>query len=150
MSADADVGTYDNGVWIIGDLSAGESVVTVINTIVTTTEHVNLTNIVIANTGSNETDLTNNEANATVEIEPVVDVAVDVKVNQTTVQKNDTLSWNITATNNGPSLAENVNVTNLLTEGVEFVDVIVPEGTSYDNETHVWNKVNCLMMKLYL
>ena len=141
-SYEASVGTFANGVWTIGNLESSKSVTLTLVTKIKATTAVNITNSVNVTTTSNDTNKSNNKANSTVEVTPICDLAVNVTVNQTIVNKGDVISWNVTINNYGPSVGENTNVTIKLPDGVEFVDVIVPSGTSYDNVTHIWTVGN--------
>src|SRR5476651_1626254 len=128
--------TSGTGVWNIGALANGASatlaITATVNTLVPTTN-------TATKTAENEADNTaaNNSASATVT--PVAaDIAVTKTVNNSAPNQNTNVIFTITATNNGPSDATGVQVTDLLPAGLAFVSAAPSAGT-YTSGTGVWN-----------
>jgi uncharacterized repeat protein (TIGR01451 family) len=79
----------------------------------------------------------------TVGIPPIVIRTADIEVNKTvdnrTTYINETVTFNVTATNNGPNDATGVIVTEVLPIGLTYVSHDECPCTSYDPLTGVWN-----------
>uniref|UniRef100_UPI00388DF5C8 hypothetical protein n=1 Tax=Methanobrevibacter sp. TaxID=66852 RepID=UPI00388DF5C8 len=136
ISASADVGSFDKDtrIWEIGKLDANKPVSLVLVTKINAEG--NITNIVIANTTTHESDKTNNEANNTTVANPICDLEIVKKVDSTVVYLNDSVIWTIEVINHGPSVAENVVVRDVLPEGISLV-IAIPSTGSYSNG--IWN-----------
>jgi LPXTG-site transpeptidase (sortase) family protein len=138
VSAAPSVGTYASGtgVWNIGALANGASatlsIVATVNTTVSTTN-------TATKTAENQPDPAagNNSANAT--INPVsADIAVTKAVDNTRPNQGTNVTFTVTATNNGPSNATGVLVTDLLPAGLTFVSAVPSGATTYNSGTGVW------------
>ncbi|WP_442506671.1 beta strand repeat-containing protein [Novipirellula sp. SH528] len=68
-----------------------------------------------------ENDITNNSDDVSITVLPVFDVVVDKTVNVTNAQPNDTVIYTVTLTNNGPSSAANVVLSDAVPAGLTFV-----------------------------
>lgn len=75
-----------------------------------------------------ENDTTNNSDSADITVTPQADVTIVKAVDLTEAQAGSNLVYTITVTNNGPSPATNVNVTDTLPAGVNFVSGTGPNG----------------------
>ena len=128
-------GTFENGIWTIGNLANGTNVTLKIYSRVldTITSVVNVTNT--ANVTCNETDwnLTNNEDNATVKLVPLPE---PVKaVNNTAPYYNEFIEYYLTVVNVGGVTYVNVlNVTDSLPDGLKFISASV-SGADVINQT---------------
>ena len=101
--------------WSIGDMDPYTSkVLTIVTKAV---KEGNLTNIVVVTTDTNETNSSNNKANNTTQVDPICDLVISKAVNASVINLNETVSWTINVTNNGPSVAKNVVVTDTLPAG---------------------------------
>ena len=113
-------GSYDGSIFSIGNISVGEKVVIKIITLVEATG--NFTNY--ANVSSDEYDwnLTNNEDDEPIHVNPAVDLAVLKSVSDSNPHFNDVVTWTIEIVNNGPDAAHNVTVFDLLPIALIWID----------------------------
>ena len=128
-------GTYSDGVINIGTLSVGEKLkVEIISKVNRTGTIVNFANI----TGYEyDSDLSNNKDNASVFVNPACDLEVIKKVNVTNPNYGDIVNWNIIVRNNGPDVAHEVKVIDVLPKSLIWVD---DDGNGkYDLKTGIWN-----------
>jgi LPXTG-site transpeptidase (sortase) family protein len=138
VSAVPSVGTYvsGTGIWNLGALANGASATLAITATVNTTAAATNT---ATKTAENQPDPVagNNSASAT--INPVAaDIAITKTVSNTLPNQNSNVTFTITATDNGPSDATGVQVTDLLPAGLTFVSAVPSAGT-YTAGTGVWN-----------
>ena len=84
------------------------------------------TGTVVADAGESDTD--NNDAAVDITITPVTDLQVSQSVNAADAVPGDELTYTVTVTNDGPSPASNVVVTDNLPDGVTFVSGTGPDG----------------------
>ena len=106
--------------WFIGDLDAGESV----SLTLTTKANKSDDDIVLVGkveTSTFELNEDNNEDNESLEVLPVCDLVISISPDNNPVNVGETVNWIINVTNNGPDKASDVNVTNSLPEGLEFI-----------------------------
>ena len=98
------------------------------------------TNVAVVKAKENDTEF-NNETNITVD--PVVNLAVNKTVNATNVIVGDLVEFTINVTNNGPSNATGVNITDRLDSAFEFIADLNPDA-SYADGVVSWNidKIN--------
>ena len=66
------------------------------------------------------------------------DPAVDIQVNQSYTQNGSYVTYTITAANNGPDDATNVQITDSLPSGLKYVSSTTSQGT-YNPSTGIWN-----------
>ncbi|MCR5026006.1 MAG: DUF11 domain-containing protein [Methanobrevibacter sp.] len=111
-------GYYINDIWTIGELDIGEKVNLEIITKINRTG--NFTNIV--NVSGNEYDhnISNNEANKSIFVNPAIDLEVTKKVNNTSPNYNGLVKWTVTVRNNGPDNANNIEMHDILPENLKF------------------------------
>ena len=88
--------------------------------------------------GGGETNTTNDTASDPTNIVSSADIAVAKTVSNATPNQNTNVTFNVTVTNNGPSNATGVQVTDLLPAGLTFVSAAPSAGT-YTAGTGVWN-----------
>ena len=113
-------GDYANNVWNIGDLDCNETVVLNIRTLVDVTDAV-VINVANVTSDTPESDLTNNNDSATVDIGHEADLEVIKVVSNSTPKKGDIITWTVTVTNNGPDRAVDVVVSDDLPAGLIYV-----------------------------
>ena len=113
----------DEGVWYIGDLARYDWRQLVIVTQVIETG--NFTNVVCVTSTENDTNMSNNNASIpNITAKPVVDLAVTKDVNVTSgfVNVTDFIKYTVTVINYGPYDGTNVNVTEVLSPYLKFID----------------------------
>jgi uncharacterized repeat protein (TIGR01451 family) len=81
--------------------------------------------------------LTNNSAAATVTVVQDSDLAVAKTVNKAAAKIGDPLTYTVTVTNHGPSLATGVHLTEKLPAAVSLVSA-TPNAGTYDTATNIW------------
>lgn len=112
---------YTTGVWTIGDLANNNASVTLIITTQINVTNANITNIAVVNSTVYDPNETNNEDNETITVPPVADVEITKLVSNPTPKYGDEITWTIRVTNNGPDTAVNVQVTDIIPQGLELV-----------------------------
>ncbi|MBQ9159840.1 MAG: DUF11 domain-containing protein [Methanobrevibacter sp.] len=125
-------GDYSDGEWKIGSLNVGG------------VEYLNITGIVnavgdisnYAEASCNEHDWNeaNNYDSAFVEVEAIIDLAVEKFVNNSSPNYGDIITWTIVVTNNGPNVASNVRLEDSLPDGLTML-----ESSSDDYDGLFWN-----------
>ena len=113
-------GNYANNVWTIGDLANGSSATLKIWTKVNVTAAV-ITNVANVTSDTPDSDLTNNNDSATIDVGHEADLEVIKIVSNHTPNKGDIIIWTVTVTNNGPDGAVDVIVTDVLPEGLIYI-----------------------------
>lgn len=82
-------------------------------------------------TATGDTDPSNNTSTAVVTtLTPTADLGVTKNVSATNAEPGDQLTYTILVTNNGPSVAQGVTLTDVLPAGVTFVSGTGPGGTA--------------------
>ena len=144
LSAKGTKGSFDNGIWTVGDLDNGEIVTLVLTTKVTVSGGT-IENIVVANSSTYDPNITNNMDKEVAKPQPKVvpkpsaDLEIIKEANVDKVKVGDKIIWTITVINYGPDKAENVVVTDLIKEGkLLFISAKVTKGifNAYDG---TWN-----------
>ena len=128
-------GKYDaaTGKLIIGNLTVGKSIIVNIITMVNKTGFINNE----ANVTANEYDynLTNNKDNASINVNPAIDLSVVKSVNNTNPNYHDLITWTLTVKNNGPDVAHDVKVFDKLPSSLIFQSA----PSAYNSLTGYWN-----------
>lgn len=128
-------GRYDHetGLLNISDLKVGENIVFKITTLV------NRTGIIVngANITSieNDTDMSNNYDEHTINVNPACDLAIVKTVNSSNPRYRDHITWTVEVTNNGPDIAHNVTVQEILSKALIYLE----SDGDYDYPSGVWN-----------
>ncbi len=127
-------GSYNSGtgIWTVGSLTANEvRTLTVVLTVDGTVTVNSLTNIATLNavdqTDNNPAD---NSSTTVTTLERVVDLVVQKNDLVDPIRSPGVIQYEIIVTNNGPSTATNVVVTDVLSPQVTFVSVTETQGTS--------------------
>ena len=117
-SSAASVGSYSNGVWNIGNLAKGASVS--LNIVCKVNKTGSIKNI--ASVSGNEYDInkTNNKAEASINVAKAADLAISKTVNMSSPNYGDLVKWTLTVKNNGPDIAHEVVVNDVIPTGLVF------------------------------
>lgn len=124
-----------NGTWNVGKLLNNQTKeLTIICLVNKTGKLVN-----IADIAGNEYDcnLTNNIVNKSIEVVSSADLFVKKYVNNTAPDFGEIIKWSVVVSNNGPDIATNVQVNDLLDDGLIFVKSSSTKG-SYDAKSGIW------------
>ena len=124
-----------NGTWNVGKLLNNQTKeLTIICLVNKTGKLVN-----IADIAGNEYDcnLTNNIVNKSIEVASSADLFVKKYVNNTAPNFGEIIKWSVVVSNNGPDIATNVRVNDLLDDGLIFVKSSSTKG-SYDAKSGIW------------
>lgn len=124
-----------NGRWNVGKLINNQTKeLTIICLVNKTGKLVN-----IADIAGNEYDcnLTNNIVNKSIEVAQSADLFVKKYVNNTSPDFGEIIKWSVVVSNNGPDMATNVQVNDLLDDGLIFVKSSSTKG-NYDVKSGIW------------
>lgn len=140
-SADPSQGSYnaETGIWVAGEVaSGGDAVLTL-----TAVADAGSAGETIVNTArvveSDQADPTeaNNADSASLTVQSA-DLAVEKIVDDASPNEGDTITYTVTLTNEGPSTATSVEITDRLPAGLSLESVVAEPG-SFDTETGVWS-----------
>ena len=125
---------YINGLWTIGNLNTGESVILTLNFKTNKSGLVNAefnttTNTYESNTLNNNVNLTVNVSNNYKPSDDFVDLIINITTNNTNPNINETVLFNITVFNNASTTANNLTILSFLPSG------LTPIGTYTNNWT---------------
>ena len=113
-------GTYSDEVFTIDYLDVGENVVIEIITLVEKTgDSINFANVT---SDGYDIDLTNNEDNESIFVNPAADLSVEKSVSDSNPDFNDIITWTIEIVNNGPDIAHNIVAKDLLPESLIWIE----------------------------
>ena len=136
LSADADVGSYKDGVWSVGSLNNGEVVTLKLVTEVTILNGT-LENIVNVTSSTFDPNKDNNNDSEIVNVSTIADLELTVVSNKDKVKVGDEIIWTITVVNHGPNVALNAIVTYYVNGDVEFIKYDASKGT-LDSSKNIW------------
>ena len=135
ISDDSD-GKYDlnSGVLNIGDLKVGETfVLNIVTQINKTGDIINKANV----TGIEfDTNINNNHDEKSIAVPKAADLSIDKSANESNPNYNGLVKWTIKVTNNGPDVAHNVDVLDLLPESLIFDSC---DTVNYNRNTGIWH-----------
>ncbi|MBQ6351045.1 MAG: DUF11 domain-containing protein [Methanobrevibacter sp.] len=109
-------GTYSKGVISVGKLAVGEKLT--YNIISRLNKTGTIVNVASIKGNEYDYDMSNNRDDASILIDPAADLEVIKTVNVSNPNYNDYITWNIIVRNNGPDVAHDVVVSDLLPESV--------------------------------
>ena len=114
-------GSYDSskGIWLIGDMAKGDTAKLLIRTIVEISNGA-VENIAVVNSTTPDNNTDNNIANNTTKVNDDADLEIVKVLSDKKPHFGDEITWTITVTNNGPSDAKNVKVTDKLPAGLIY------------------------------
>ena len=138
-STDYDPGT---GIWNVGTVDVGTSNTKALQITATVAASGSFTNEAEISTSNPpdqfDPDLANNKGSATV-VTREADLLVEKSINDATPNVGDIITFTIDVTNNGPDVANNVEITDQLpTAGLAFISATTTQG-SYDSGTGIWD-----------
>jgi uncharacterized repeat protein (TIGR01451 family) len=146
VSATPSVGAFSNatGLWTVGNLAAsGSANLQIVATVSAPTLPANGT---ITNTAElNAVDQTDSNANNNTGTRVLtlnqLDIAVDKRITagSATPNRDETVTFRVTATNSGPSAATGLQITDVLPAGLTFVSASPSGTTTYTAGTGIWN-----------
>ncbi len=135
------VGSYDpaTGLWSGLSLATGQSVTITLTGTIDPKATGTLTNTahVAPPPGVTDPNPTNDTTTDTDTLTPQADLAVTKSVSDATPNVGDNITFTVTLTDNGPSTATGVQVTDLLRAGLSFVSDTASQG-SYDPAAGLW------------
>lgn len=142
----ATAGTYNssNGFWQIGTLANGATETLVITVTVNPSGNYTNTSQVIASdaydpdsTPANGVSSEDDQSDVVVVPEAVIDLSLTKEINKSPPLVSDNVRFTLTVTNDGPSDATSVEVTDLLPSGYTYVSD--NGGGAYDEVTGIWS-----------
>ncbi len=93
-----------------------------------------ITNIVVVNSSTPDSNKTNNEANNTTNVDPVCDLEIIKLVSSKKAYVGEALTWTIIVINHGPSVAKDVKVQEDIPSSLKFIRASATKGT-YDKNS---------------
>ena len=128
-------GNYNNvtGVWNVGTLAVNKSAR--LNIVARVNATGKIANKAEVSSREFDYDLSNNKAQKAINVAPAVDVEVQKLVNNSNPNFKDAIEWTIKVMNNGPDVAHDVKVIDILPESLIFVD----SNGNYSESTGIWN-----------
>ncbi len=138
-------GSYNSGTgaWTIGSMNSGASATLVVLANVTAASATTVNNTATVSS-DNDSNSANNTASASLTVAATdqggvatADLMITKSVNDDSPQSDDSVTYTITVTNNGPDNATGVIVNDVLPAGVNFTSSIVSTG-SFNSATGVW------------
>ncbi|NNE00173.1 MAG: DUF11 domain-containing protein [Pirellulaceae bacterium] len=145
LSANESAGTYNTttGIWSIPTLSANGSATLVIQAMVDSIgDKINTAEIIASSQADPDSTPGNNDSGEddqdSVTLSPeLVDLALAKVVDNSNPNVGDTIAYTLTLTNDGPSTATGVQVTDLLPSGLTF-DGATPSLGTYNASSGIW------------
>jgi uncharacterized repeat protein (TIGR01451 family)/gliding motility-associated-like protein len=146
VSYSATTGTYDpiSGFWEVGTLPNGDTETLTIDVVVNASGNYTNTSQVIASdafdidsTPSNGVSSEDDQGDVVVAPEELIDLSLTKTIDKSPPLVSDNVRFTLTVTNDGPSGATSVEVTDLLPSGYSYVSD--DSGGTYDETTGIWN-----------
>ena len=112
-------GIYDNDIWNIGSLNVGDMAYLNITTV--SNKLGEIINDVKVTSFEYDWNMKNNYADDLIDVRPVADVSIEKFVDNNYPKFGDVVRWTLIASNNGPNVAHNVVVRDVLPRGLKFI-----------------------------
>jgi len=122
-------------IWSVGDLNVGQSAS--LELIAKVLVEGNVTNIVVVNSSTPDSNESNNHANNTTVVKPLCDLEIIKLVSSKKAYVGEELTWTIRVTNHGPSDAVDVKVLEDIPDSLQLIRTIASKGT-FDKNTNIW------------
>ena len=97
----------------------------------------NITNVVVVNSSTPDSNKTNNKANNTTHVDPICDLEIFKIVSSKKAYVGEELTWTIIVINHGPSAAKDVKVQEDIPGSLKFISYTATKGT-YDKNSQIW------------
>ena len=97
----------------------------------------NITNVVVVNSSTPDSNKTNNKANNTTHVDPICDLEIFKIVSSKKAYVGEELTWTIIVINHGPSAAKDVKVQEDIPGSLKFIRYTATKGT-YDKNSQIW------------
>ena len=123
VSATPSSGTYATGVWTLGAMPNGDT--ETLDIVATVTQTSLITNTATVTSTSFDATSGNDSASATVDV-PDADLSIAKSVDNAAPALNANVTFSVIVTNNGPSSAASVEVSDVLPAGLAFVSASSP------------------------
>ena len=118
QSSTASVGSYSNGVWNIGNLAKSKTATLKITTLINKTG--DITNKATVSASEFDWNTTNNQDSQKITVAKAADLAIAKTANVTGPNYGDLVKWTLTVKNNGPDIAHEVVVSDVIPSGLVF------------------------------
>ena len=118
QSSTASVGSYSNGVWNIGNLAKSKTATLKITTLINKTG--DITNKATVSASEFDWNTTNNQDSQKITVAKAADLAIAKTANVTSPNYGDLVKWTLTVKNNGPDIAHEVVVSDVIPSGLVF------------------------------
>ena len=118
QSSSASVGNYANGVWNIGNLAKGKTATIKITTLINKTG--DITNKATVDAKEFDWNTTNNQDSQKITVPKAIDLSIAKIANVSNPKYGDLVKWTVTVRNNGPDIAHDVVVSDVLPMGLLF------------------------------
>jgi len=118
QSSTASVGSYSNGVWNIGNLAKSKTATLKITTLINKTG--DITNKATVSASEFDWNTTNNQDSQKITVAKAADLAIAKTANVTGPNYGDLVKWTLTVKNNGPDIAHEVVVNDVIPTGLVF------------------------------
>ena len=116
QSSSASVGNYANGVWNIGNLAKGKTATIKITTLINKTG--DITNKATVDAKEFDWNTTNNQDSQKITVPKAIDLSIAKIANVSNPKYGDLVKWTVTVRNNGPDVASDVVLTDVLPAGL--------------------------------
>ncbi|MEZ4832369.1 MAG: PKD domain-containing protein [Caldilineaceae bacterium] len=132
-------GSFAVDLWTVGSLAAGKHTTLTVSALLgDATSGQTITNTALIQAADQTDPVTNNNSAAVIfAVSPAADLAVAMTVSAAAPQVLDTITYYITATNNGPEDATGVSVTDVLPFALTYLSHS-PGASAYDDVSGIW------------
>ena len=131
----ASKGFYDGGMWSVCCIENGES--QTLELICSVNKTGKLTNFVRIEANEYDPDMSNNENNSSVFVPKSSDLCLVKTVDNPNPNFGDIVEWTVTVINNGPDASDDINVVDILPEGLELLGCSCSSGSYNDGMWHI-------------
>jgi uncharacterized repeat protein (TIGR01451 family) len=137
VSSNASQGSYNSGsgIWTVGTVNNGANATLTLSAVVVS-PNAQTNTATVTHSDQFDPNPGNNSSSAT-ETPQQADLLVQKSVNNPTPNVGDSVTFTITLNDNGPNTATNVQVSDLLPAGLNFVSATPSQG-NYNNGTGIW------------